>query len=541
MSVESTVDESQISVPKTTVLRPWMIGASILLVGIAAQLNLWIIWADDRTFSKMSVLFVWPAALFFFAIWWTFFSGQPWVFRFAGWGIVATAIAVFLSIYVFEGVDGEMIPQFRYRWEPSARSAADQYLAQRTSTATAATDPAAEPLAVTAGDWPGFRGPKRDGIVTGVKLGENWESQPPKELWRHPVGLGWSGFAVVGNYAFTQEQRGENECVVCYRLDNGEEVWVHADKAKLSIVAANGGDGPHATPQFHDGQIYTYGGTGLVNCLDAITGVKVWQRNAFRDAAKDENSPIANIEWGASGSPLVIDDLVIVNPGGEQEKSLIAYDRHNGNIVWANGDYIAGYASPQLATIHGVRQVVMFHGKGITGHDLADGRQLWNRDWKNGPLVNAAQPIVFDATIIFGCGYGVGSAKIAVEFDGNTWSIKELWKSPKFRPKFNDFVLKDGYLYGLDDSILTCVDIATGKPKWKKGRYGYGQLQLVDDVLLILSEQGELVQVAATPDGHREITKFTALDPITWNHFAIAHGKLLVRNGHQAACFELTQ
>jgi len=521
----------------------WKIGAGILLVGIAAQVALWIYFADDRTFSKMSFLFVWPAALFFLAIWWTFFSAQKWSARLSVWALIIAASVAFWNVYAFDGVDGEMIPRFRYRWEPSARMEAEKYLAERAVPVVAAadTDATLEPLTVSANDWPGFRGPRRDGIVTDVTLSQDWEAKPPKELWRHPVGPGWSGFAIVGEFAFTQEQRGPKECVVCYRLSDGTEVWLHADEAKLAIVEANGGEGPHATPQFRDGRIYTYGGTGLLSCLDARTGAKLWQANTFQDAAKSSDVPIQNIEWGVSGSPLVVDHLVIVNPGGAQEKSLIAYDRLAGKIVWAAGDYIAGYASPLLATIHGVPQVVMFHGTGIAGHDLVDGRELWNHPWVNGPKVNAAQPMVFDdGSVIFGCGYGVGSAKIELQVSAdNVWQPKQIWTTSKFRPKFNDFVQKDGYVYGLDDSILTCIDIATGKTKWKGGRYGYGQMLLLGDVLLILSEQGELVQVAATPDGHRELTKFTALDPICWNHLAVGQGKLLVRNGHAAACYQL--
>lgn len=159
---------------------------------------------------------------------------------------------------------------------------------------------------------------------------------------------------------------------------------------------------------------------------------------------------------------------------------------------------------------------------------------------ENAPKVNAAQPIVFeDGSVMFGCGYGVGSARIDVTENGEI--RKPRWTTTKFRPKFNDFVLREGFAYGLDDGILACLDVETGKLKWKSGRYGYGQLLLVDDLLLILSEQGELVLVEAVPDEHREVASFGALDPICWNHLALAHGKLLIRNNHAAACYELPQ
>ncbi len=537
----ATVDGSPQTYQSNSYQGRWKIGAGILLAAIAAQIALWIYFAEDRTFSKMSVLFVWPAALFFLAIWWTFFSGQPVRLRLGVWSLIASALGVSWAIFAFEGVDGEMIPRFRYRWERSVREDVEKYFANQSAIRPAAPlNGEAEPLVAIPGDWPGFRGPQRGGIVTGVTLKPNWDARPPQELWRHPVGLGWSGFAVIGNYAFTQEQRGPDECVVCYQVTDGREIWVHTDKTRLEIVDANGGDGPHGTPQFSEGKLYTYGGTGLLNCLDARTGQQLWQANSFQDAAGPGKDPIRNVEWGASGSPLVIDHLVIVNPGGDQKRSLIAYDCLDGTIAWTAGDYPAGYASPHFATIHGVPQVIMFHGAGISAHDFVDGKQLWSFPWQNQPKVNAAQPIVFDdGTIVFGCGYGKGTVKIELRLADGGWQTEELWSTNRFRPKFNDFVHRNGFLYGLDDGILTCVDLQTGKSKWKQGRYGYGQLLLFDEVLLILSEQGELVQVEASPERHHEITRFSALDPICWNHFAYAHGKLLLRNGHVAACFEI--
>ena len=532
-----------------------MIGAGILSLAIIAQAGLWTYYADDRTFSKMSILFVWPAALFALAIWWTFLSGQTWNVRLGVWGAIGLACATFVGIFAFDGVDGEMMPRFRYRWKPSSAQLAAEYFANRPTVPSpipdSTRDDAVEMEPLTAGDddWPGFRGPHRDGIVTGVTLRRDWDRQPPKELWRHPVGLGWSGFAIVGDFAFTQEQRGPNECVVCYRLDDGTEIWAHEDPTRLEIVDLNGGDGPHATPQFADGRLYTLGGTGLLNCLDARNGDSEWQTDILKDAGKD-GLPVVNIQWGMSGTPLIVGNLVIVSPGGGDEdpeaaknpgRSTIAYDRTGGHIVWANGNYPAGYASPQFAVIHDVPQVIVFHGTGIAGHDLTDGRVLWNYAWRNGPKVNAAQPLVFDdGSILFGCGYGMGSARVDLNVSAeDQWKTKLRWETHRFRPKFNDFVPKDGYIYGLDDGILTCIDVKSGKSKWKNGRFGYGQLLLVGDVLLILTEQGELVQVEAVPEKYSEVTRFLALEETCWNHLAIAHGKLLIRNNHFAACFAI--
>ncbi len=525
-----------------------MIGAGILLIAITAQAALWTHYAGDRTLSKMSILYVWPAALFALALWWTFFSAQPWRLRGALWGAIAAILVVLGSIYAFDGVDGEMIPRFRYRWLPSHKQAAEEFFARQKAGAPANPDAGdanaapVDPWPAGEGDWTGFRGPRRDGIVTGIKLRRDWNQRPPKELWRQPVGLGWSSFAIVGELAFTQEQRGSSESIVCYRLDSGKEVWVHGDPARLEITEANGGDGPHGTPEFFDGRLYSLGGTGLLNCLEAKTGRRLWQADILKDAVKD-GPRAGNIQWGMSGSPLIVDDLVIVSPGGEKERSTIAYDRLSGEIVWAAGNYPASYASPQLATLQGVRQVLIFHGNGLTGHELATGRELWFKPWTNDPKVNSIQPIVLeDESVFFGNSYGIGSARIRLQPSTNDpWKVEEVWKTNRFRPKFNDCILKDGFLYGLDDGNLCCLDTATGKIKWKaRGtRIGYGQLVLVEDVLLILSEDGDLVLVAANPDRYEEISKLHTLEPICWNHPAMAHGKLLLRNSFTAVCYDL--
>lgn len=524
-----------------------MIGVGILLIAVIAQVVLWNHYSEDRMMSKLTILFVWPAALFALALWWTFLSAQSWRMRGAVWGLIGLVLVVLGSVFAFEGVDGEMIPRFRYRWQTDQKHAVDEFFSKRGSPAPAALpDKEAtadvEPWQASADDWPGFRGPRRDGIVTGVKLRRDWSERPLKEAWRHPVGLGWSAFSIVGEFAFTQEQRGKEECVVCYRLDNGEEVWVHGDATRLEITEANGGDGPHATPEFHDGRLYTLGGTGLLNCLNARTGAPLWQTNILKDAVEG-GPPAENIQWGMSGSPLIVDDLVIASPGGKKERSTIAYDRLTGKIIWAAGNYPASYASPHLATIHGVRQVLVFHGEGLTGHELESGRVLWTKAWTNEPKVNSAQPIVLDDdSVFFGCSYTKGSARIRLipETEG-LWKVEEIWKTNRFRPKYNDFVMKDGVIYGLDDGDLCCVDPETGKLKWRHrgNRVGYGQLLLVDDLLAILSEDGDLILVVAQPGKYEEVARQHALEPICWNHLAIAHGKLLVRNSHEAACYEL--
>lgn len=527
----------------------WSIGAGILLIGVMAQVILWQVYAEDPTFTAMSVLWVWPATLFVFAIWWTFFSGWQAVVRFGAWGLLAMAGVVFINVFRLEGSDGDMIPKLEYRWKTSARQKAAEYLQQQTIPAAEPTDPntteatAAVPAA-TDDDSTDYRGNLRDGILRGQGFRNNWAEKPPAELWRHPIGLGWSSFAVLGDLAITQEQRADEECVVAYKLSTGEPVWRHADREQLEIVVVNGGNGPHCTPVIVGEWTYSLGGTGVLNCLSTLTGARKWSRNILQDAG-NPGKPVKNLEWGMSASPFVVDDLVLTIPGGNAEeklgKSVIAYDRQTGDIRWTSGSFPASYCGPRVESLGGVRQVLIFHGKGITGLNLADGKPLWEYGWTNMPLVNAAQPIRIDEqSLLIGNGYGVGSARLSLQAaaDG-AWKVDEVWKTNKLKLKFNDALLRDGFVYGLDDGILTCVDVETGKTKWKGGRYGYGQLLLHDDTLLVTTEEGDVTLVNAAPRKFEELARIKAVEGTTWNHPVVAHGKLLVRNGTEVVCFDV--
>ena len=535
----------------------WVWAAGILAIACIAQSVLWAKWWEDPTYFAMSVLFVWPAALFALAIWWTFFSGWSWRIRLGLVGAIAATFFGFFNLYRLEW-DGGMIPRrFILRSKPTPEEVARLYRKQQLASATAAETKAtgdlqtAEPLplVVTEGDWPGFRGPHRDGIVRNGSLRRDWQSAPPTQIWRHPLGRAWSSFAVVGSHAFTQEQRDEYECVVAYDIETGSEVWVHQDKTILSIVDANGGPGPHATPQFDEGCLYTLGGTGVLNCLDAANGKPLWSTNILKDAG-DGKVPAANIEWGISGSPLIVDNLVIVVPGGNAKEGTIgfnqgvaAYDKKSGQRTWVAGKHQASYGSPRLENIGGSPQLLIPHADGLSGHSLDDGKELWFFPLSNPPKVNSSMPwLLDDGSLLFGTGYGVGSVRLDISNgDGHEWTAKQRWQTNRFRPKFNDFFVRDGHAYGLDDGTLACLDVENGKVKWKSGRYGYGQLLLVDDIMLIITEDGELLLVPATPAKPEAIATFKVFDSgFCWNHPVLVRGKLLVRNAAEAVCLDVS-
>jgi len=397
-------------------------------------------------------------------------------------------------------------------------------------------------------DFPEYRNRNRDGVVTVTMPGRErfntepylitkWAPTPPREVWRQPCGGGYAGFAVVGAFAVTIEQRRDDEAVVCYDTATGRERWVHQYAAHFSEPL--GGDGPRATPTIADGDVYSLGAKGMLKRLDGAAGTVKWETNILADND--------NIAWGMSGSPLVYDRFVVVNPGAQREsqqgKAVVAYDRDTGKVLWAAGTRRAGYSSPQLATFADVRQVLVLDGEGITGYHHETGLELWAHPWPTYMDINVAQPIVLDGDRVFiTSGYNHGCAMLKIGRDGDKWSVDTLWQNRNMRCKFTSPVLHKGFLYGMDDGILTCADARDGTRKWKEGRFGNGQLLLAGDYLLIGDEAGKLLLVKATPDGYQEAGRIPTALPGTknWNHLTFARGWAFLRNHFEMVCYELT-
>ena len=371
-----------------------------------------------------------------------------------------------------------------------------------------------------AGDWRGFRGARRDSIVRGVRIATDWSASPPVELWRRPIGPGWSSFAVRDHRLYTQEQRGDDEVVSCYDATTGEPVWRHRDAARF--WESNAGAGPRGTPTLSNGRVYSLGATGILNALDAAHGSVVWSRNA----AADTGAKLPG--WGFAGSPVVVDDVVIVATGGK----LAAYEIATGKPRWYGPDGGDGYSSPQRMAVDGVTQILLLSATGAISVAPADGALLWKYPWPVGTRI--VQPaLTANGDVLVSSGEEM--RRIAVANGPGGWKTEQRWTSNGLKPYFNDFVVHDGHAYGFDGRILSAIDLADGKRKWKGGRYGNGQLVLLpdQDLLLVLSEEGELALVAATPDAFRELARVPAIKGKTWNHPVLAGDVLLVRNGEE--------
>ncbi|MDB5300225.1 MAG: repeat-like protein [Phycisphaerales bacterium] len=448
-------------------------------------------------------------------------------------GLIACLMAawgLFLLIRV-NGLQGNMRADIHWRWTPTAD---ELFLAEHSTRAAATmTLPAGRRLELRPGDWPGFRGPDRDGAARGLSIALDWPQSSPTILWRQRVGPAWSSMAIVDGCVFTQEQRGEREAVVCRDALTGREIWVHDEPARFE--EATSGPGPRATPTFAGGRIYAQGALGTLNCLDAASGRLIWSRDLRADAGA------ALPLWGFSNSPLVTGDRVIVFAGGEGKKGLLAYSLDGGPPLWTADAGKASYASPQPLDLGAERQVLIFANEGLFAIDPATGRIRWQFPIERAvgvPSVLQACRVSPDS-LALGNGAVFGVQRVQVSSDGR--SATRAWATPRVKPAFSDMVYHNGCIYGFDGTVFCCVDASSGERKWRDGRYGAGQVLLLADqgVMIVTSEDGQAILLRCNPQRNEELGRVQAVSGKTWNHAAVAQDRLFVRSDGEMACIQL--
>lgn len=463
--------------------------------------------------------------------------------------IFIIAIVELIYVYGMRVIWNGTVMPFTVSFESQARHDArvEQHRLRQRAESPPVEPPASAPVAVTPAVipaamripekarpayWTDFRGPDRAGVYTETEIETTWPAAGLPLLWKQPIGAGYASFTVAEGRAYTIEQRRDREAVTAYDVKTGRELWAFTYPAAFDEVL--GGPGPRATPVYHDGSIYSLGAKGDFYCLDATTGKPKWSKNILTD------NGAANVQWAMAGSPLIVDDRVIVTPGGTSGKSIVAYNRLTGAPVWQSLNDRAAYTSPILATLAGRKQIVWISALRAMGIAVEDGKLLWEFPFPAMGDMNCSQPVVVDGSnVLLSSAMGPGAALLEITASGDAYKARPVWQNNRMKNKFNSSVLYQGYLYGFDDSILACVNAKTGELKWKGGRYGYGQLLLAGSHLVITTEQGDVVLVRATPESHQEVARFSAIEGRTWNIPAIDNGLLLVRNANEMACFRL--
>jgi len=464
------------------------------------------------------------------------------------------AIIALSGLYVFLFFGGLFVPSPDPRMEAHYDELERQRAQQREATPAVSTTPAdptpetstavsnaneakpesaGAPIKAARSYWTNYRGPARDGRYEEGPIRTTWPATGLTPLWKQPIGGGYASFVVAEGIAFTIEQRRRQEIVAAYDVETGRELWTHGTDAEFK--ESMGGDGPRATPTWDAGRLYALGAEGDLRCFEAKTGKLNWSKNILKDNSAD------NLQWGMSGSPLIVDDKVVVLPGGRSGNSVAAYNKLTGAPIWKALNDTQAYVSPMLVTLAGRRQILVESANRLVGLATEDGALLWETSWNTDMGINVSQPIVVDGSRFFvSSGYGKGAALVEISSGGQGFIARKVWENGSMKNKFNSSVLYEGNVYGLDEGILTCIDVKTGERRWKGGRYGYGQLILASGHLIVITDTGELVLVKASPDKHTELAKFSAIEGKTWNYPAIAEGRLLVRNQTQMACFDIS-
>lgn len=400
----------------------------------------------------------------------------------------------------------------------------------------------ADLLSTTTFDFPEFLGPRLKLFVDNVQLNPDWEKFPPKEVWRQPIGAGWSSFSVVNGYAVTMEQRGDAEQVTCYDVLTGKPCWVVSWDARFLTA----GVGPRSTPTIEGGRVYALGAWGHLVCIDGNSGNVIWEREILDDLGITRDHDHKMLRYGRSNSPLRYKNLVIVPGGGAEGSrfSLLAYNALTGEPAWRGGDQQVSFASPIAVELLGTTQILTVNESSVAGHDPETGAELWSYPWPGRSRLDAcvSQPVPISANrILLTKGYRRGAAMIELDINDKGIEASLVWEQRKtLLTKFTNVVIMENHAYGLSEGVLECMNLDGGMSCWKEGRYGHGQILRVGDLLLVISDKGTLSLVSPDPETPNNVLgSLQALNARTWNNLALYGRYLLVRNAEEAVCYQL--
>jgi outer membrane protein assembly factor BamB len=495
----------------------------------------------DQAVRNIITLILCFSALVSVLLWFLRESGHPtWLKQMLA-GAMLGLVVVAAGTLRIERVSGDLVPEFAWRWAPSR----DRQLLPAAGPVKGAE--AAPAWQATPDDFPRFLGPDGTLGIDRIELDPDWEARPPRQLWKRSIGAGWSGFTTCGDHAVTLEQRGDDEIVSCYSLTTGEPEWSVSVPARHETVL--GGVGPRSTPTIRDGVVYSTGATGWLHAIDGASGGVVWKKDVLADLGIDPSAHAAAVAWGRAGSPLVLDDVVVVPGGGprpanQKPIALVAYDRTTGERRWTAGDEQISYVTPTLARLGGRDVIMSVNESRVVGYDPATREVVWQFDWaghSNSDASCSQAVVIGDRQVFVSKGYGIGAALFEIASDAATpWTMREVWhETGSLKTKFTNVAIHEGHAYGLSDGILECVRLADGKRMWKAGRYGQGQVLRVGGLLLVQEESGDVTLVDASPEKHRVRARCDAIEGQTWNNLCLAGNRLLVRNAEEAACYEL--
>jgi outer membrane protein assembly factor BamB len=443
--------------------------------------------------------------------------------------------AGFSALVRTDGVWGDFSFGFDWRWKPTAEQLAIREIRQAEKLATkenVQTDAILESL--RSAPWPIFRGPQGNSSQSGLRLSDDWNANPPQEIWRKRIGPAWSSFVVGADRLFTQEQREEDEAVACYDAKTGEPIWSFETPSRF--FESLGGLGPRGTPTLADGSIYALGAEGILVRLNAVDGKLVWKAD-LKEASGRTEPPM----WGFSCSPCVESGFVVVHAGGKADKGVIAFNVEDGQVAWTAPAGEMSYSSVQKIKLLDQSYLCLLSNTGAHLWEPSTGKSVFDYEFQHQGY-RACQAQVIDGNkLLIPAGMGTGTRLVEFSLGNNGLEAKELWTSIDMKPDYNDILVHDGNIYGFDNSIFACIGLEDGKRKWKGGRYAKGQALLLSDsgLILVVSEKGELVLLRATPEKHQELGKIDALKDKTWNHPVVVGDRLYLRNAEEAVCYKL--